>query len=54
MLDITTLNQTAGYDPEATYSLRVTFNPAGKVDEADLTNNVAVVDFIPAALAVRS
>lgn len=54
MIDITTLNQTLGYDPEAEYSLRVTFNPAGKVDEADLTNNAATATFIPAAVPVRS
>jgi hypothetical protein len=54
MLDITTLNQTIGYNPEATYSLRVTFNPAQKVEEIDYGNNFAIATFVPAALPVRS
>jgi hypothetical protein len=54
MIDITTLNQTAGYDPETSYALKITFNPAQKVEEVDYGNNFAVVSFIPAALPVRS
>lgn len=54
MIDITTLSDTPLYDPQATYQLRVTFNPAGKVFESDYDNNFATVAFIPDALPVRS
>ena len=54
MIDITGLNQTAGYNADATYALRVTYNPARKVVELDYANNAARVTFVPATLPVRS